>query len=57
MKTYLIRLFLALLNRPYYKGLDVPGVYSYDELTPETRETFKGIEERLKRKPNGDKNN
>lgn len=57
MKTYFIRLFLALLNRPYYKGLDVPGVYSYDELTPEARETFKGIEERLKRKPNGDKNN
>ena len=51
MKTYFIRLFLALLNRPYHKGLNIPGVYSLDELTPDAKETFKGIEERIKRKP------
>lgn len=53
MKTYFIRLLLALFNRPYLKGANIPGVYSWDELTPEAQDTFKGIEERIKRKPNG----
>lgn len=53
MKTYFIRLLLALFNRPYLKGSNIPGVYSWDELTPEAQDTFKGIEERIKRKPNG----
>lgn len=51
MKTYFIRLLLALFNRPYLKGANFPGVYFWDELTPEARDTFKGIEERLKNKP------
>jgi len=35
MRTYFIRLILALFNRPYLKGANIPGVYSWDELTQE----------------------
>jgi len=50
MKKYFIRLFLALLNRPYCADCDLSGIGAFrrDQVNPEFLATIDALEDNLK---------